>query len=93
MVFDGHEYRVEEYQHNDEPIEPLCFHHASDPEPETFFGPPHGRADAFFPHSVFERGRSRETCGFTHKIYSRQSSGPKHARAAKLLYYNSSKTR
>lgn len=86
VVFDGHEHRVEEHQHDDEPIEPLRFHHASDPEPEPFFGPPHGRADAFFPHSVFERGRPRETCGFTHKIYSHQSPGQKHVRVRSDYY-------
>lgn len=61
VMFDGHEHRVEKHQHDNEPIEPLRFYHASDPEPKTFLGPPHGRANAFFPHPVFERGRARKT--------------------------------
>lgn len=66
-MFDGHEHRVEKHQHDDEPIEPLRFYHAPDPEPKTFLGPPHGRANAFFPHPVFECGRARETWTTTRK--------------------------
>lgn len=61
-MFNGHEHRVEKNQNDDEPIEPLCFDHVSDPKPKSFFGSPHGSANAFFPHSVFERGRSRKAC-------------------------------
>lgn len=67
VVFDGHEHRVEKHQHDDEPIEPLRFYHAPDPEPKTFLGPPHGRANAFLPHPVFECGRARETWASTRK--------------------------
>lgn len=64
VMFYCHEHRVKKHQHDDEPIEPLRFYHVSDPKPKSFLGPPHGRANALFPHSVFERRRARETCGF-----------------------------
>lgn len=39
-MFNGHAHGIEEYEHDDEPIEPLGLDGVSYPKTESFFGTP-----------------------------------------------------
>lgn len=62
MIFDGHTKGVEEYEHDDCPVEPLRFNHVPYAEPKSLLCPPESCASTMAFGPGFHVARAAKAC-------------------------------